>query len=313
MTNNIITILFDLAQQAGVDVCINPDDGNVYAIEERSGSVARLHPIDDPGQTVICFSPERLITSQTPDKETALERLIIGLKSGNIGSETEQNRNEIGSETERNRNEIGFIMDAQQDTIGAGKTNLRRFSDACPVEVADIAAAVEKLLDAAIARTNKPQTIEKLIKLHAAAAKFANEGNIYKLNQIAVKLRGIVKRQRGIKTSAETLRRRAARRKTLVKIAVVIVVGAALLGWGWVKLQPAPTVATPATTADHDAARDTISPAPTPLTLALAEFEQETGKKVWPAGRACIEKTAQKYGIIDDKDAIKELINKSVK
>lgn len=311
---NYAKILFQMAERLQLDICINPDDGNIYMIGEQSESVARLHPIDEPGQEVICFEPSRLITAQTVDKETALQRLIIGNETEINGMETDAERSENGRETDAERNENGFVLEVNQDVIGAGKVNLRRFSGSCPADVADVAAAIEKLLDAAIMRTNKPQTIEKLIKLHAMAARLAADGNIYKLNQIAAKLRGISRKQRAMKISGETVRRRAARRKALIKIAVVFVMAAALVGWGWVKIQPAPKVATVATTNDPaTGGRDTISPTPTPLMLALSEFEQETGKKVWPAGRACIEKTAQKYGIIDNKEALKQLVYNSVK
>lgn len=310
---NYAKILFQMAERLQIDICINPDDGNIYIIGEQSESVARLHPIDEPGQEVVCFEPSRLITAQTVDKETALQRLIIGNETEINGTETDAERSENGRETDGQRTDNGFIMEVNQDVIGAGKVNLRRFSGSCPADVADVASAIEKLLDAAIMRTNKPQTIEKLIKIHAMAARLANEGNIYKLNQIAAKLRGIARKQRAIKTSGETVRRRAARRKTLIKIAVVFVMAAALVGWGWVKIQPAPKVAT-TTTADRAAdERDTIKPTPTPLTLAFAEFESETGKKVWPAGRACIERAAAQFGIIEDKEAIKQLVYKSVK
>lgn len=308
---NVINILFQLAKAQGLELCINPDDGCVYIVRERSESVARLSPIDEPDNVTICFTPERLVLADTPHKETVLQRLTIGQTTEINGSETDAERNDNGTETDAERTRNGFILEADRDTIGAGKVNLRKFSGTVSADVADVAAAIEKLLDAALSRTNKPATIEKLMKIHATAAKFAADGNIYKLNQIAARLRGIMRKQRAIRTSTETIRRRSTRRKTLIKIAVVVVTVAAVFGWGWVKLQTAPKPSTVATITTDTTATDT--PSPTPLLLAFAEFEKETGKKVWPAGRRCIEDAAAAGGLIDDKEAIKRLIYNNVR
>ena len=48
-----------------------------------------------------------------------------------------------------------------------------------------------------------------------------------------------------------------------------------------------------------------------PFDLAIREFETETGKKIYPAGRACLQRPAARLGLTTKKQ-IKELIKKNV-
>ena len=300
--NTIETILF-LAQQAGTPLALNPDDGKFYLYREGGEGLARLSPIREPSQTFATFEPSRLVTL---GNLTALQRI-------DNGTTTDWQRLDNGIETDAERLDNGQETALNRELIGEGKVNLARFSISCPAEVLEIAQKVEELLDRAIKNTNKASTIDNLIKLHRNAAAFATDGNIYKLKQVEQRLRGILAKQSAIKASEATVSRRERRRLLCFKIAACLVVVASLGFWGWWRLTRSPAQAThdPGTIAT--AARSPTPPAEaSPLLLAFEEYEAETGNKLWPGGRACIERAAIAAGVINDKDKIKRLIYKSI-
>lgn len=313
MSNTIETILF-LAQQAGTPLALNPEDGKFYLFREGREELARLSPIREPSQTVAMFEPSRLVTLENI---TALERIENGSTTDwqriENGLTTDRERDDNGMETGRQRDNNGIITELQRDLIGEGKVNLARFSTSCPPEVADIAEAVEGLLDRALRNTNKRTTVENLIKLHQKAAAFAAAGNIYQLKQVEQRLRGIIAKQSAMKASEATISRRERRRLMLFKIAASLIVAAGLSLWGWWKL------ATPTETTTPDPVTTTAR-APTPsaqettaLEAAFAQFESETGRRIYPGGRECIERAARAAGVLDDKEKIIIIIKNNLK
>ena len=312
--NTIETILF-LAQQAGTPLALNIDDGKFYLYREGGEGLARLSPIREPSQTFATFEPSRLVTL---GNLTALQRLDNSTTTDwqrlDNGIETDAERLDNGQETALQRNGNGFATALNRELIGEGKVNLARFSISCPAEVLEIAQKVEELLDRAIKNTNKASTIDNLIKLHRNAAAFATDGNIYKLKQVEQRLHGIIAKQSAIKASEATVSRRERRRLLCFKIAACLIVVASLGFWGWWRLTRSPVQAThnPGTIAT--AAR---SPTPqaeaSPLLAAFEEYEAETGRRIYPAGRECIERAAAAAGVINNKEAIKKIIYKNVK
>lgn len=312
----LLKALLYIAEQNNIHLAIDPDDGNVYEIGKESGEdVPRLHPIGDPSQTVVIYDRERLVTL---DNITAINRYCNGfltaLQRSDNDRETALQRATIGTTTGEQRIANGFATDAERELIGAGKVNLPPFSTNCPPEVEGVARKIEQLLRRAISATNKSQTLENLMQIHRDAAKYAAAGNIFKLNQIESRLRGIVAKQGAIKTSEQTLARRRRRRVLLTKIAVAVVFAAAFGWWSWWKLTAPTTNAPPPITADSSPTPPTESPAKTDaLAAAFTEFESSTGKRLYQGGRDCITRAAIAAGVENDKQAIIKLITDNVK
>lgn len=316
MIQDIIQLLFVLADRQGLQLAIDAEDGKVYTVEEENTNMARLHPIHEPGQTIIIYEPERLVTIRNKpalnrycnefasilyrdaiDRESALQRSAIG-------NESEINRISIGRESDDNRTTIGD----ESELIGPGKVNLQKFSASCPAEVVDVSEQIEQLLRRAIGATNKPATLERLIKIHKAAASASKEANIFKLNQIKKEVEGIVAKQRGIKRSEQTLARRARRRSMLFKVLFAVLSISVTVFYLYIytarQLASSAPLSTPAA--------ESPTP-PTALAAAFSEWEQETGRHLYSGGRECIQRAAIDAGIIDNKDEIKKLIYANTK
>lgn len=304
--NTIETVLY-LADRAGLPLAFNTDDGNFYVYREGGEGVARLSPILEPAQTVATFEPAHIITLSNVSE---LKRYYNGFKTGKnrffIGAETALQRDGNGIATELQRDYNGITTVEKRQVIGAGKVNLGLLTDNCPEDVAGIAQKIEDLLDRAIRNTNKPATLDNLIKLHGSAAQYIAGSNIFKLQQIEQRLRGIVAKQGAIKTSEQTVRRRSFRRQLMAKILIALVMLAGLVGYFWFTM-PKGKSATIA--GEVPAASPTLSA----LDAACLEFEKETGRKVYPGGRACIERAAIDAGAIDNKNEIKKLLYRYVK
>lgn len=283
--NTIETILY-LADRAGVPVAFNTDDGKFYLYRDGGEGVARLSPIAEPAQTVATFEPSRIITA------------------ANI-SDLKRYYNEIVTDLQRNCN--GFATIEKRQVIGAGKVNLQLLTDNCPEDVLAIARKIEDLLDRAIRNTNKPATLDTLTKLHGSAVGYISAKNIFKLKQIEQRLRGIVAKQGAIKTSEQTVRRRSFRRQLFAKIFIALGMLAGLVGYFWFTM-PKGEHATIVGEVPASA-----SPTLSALDAACLEFEKETGRKVYPGGRACIERAAIDAGAIENKNEIKKLLYKYVK
>ncbi|MEE0927660.1 MAG: hypothetical protein UIG59_00595 [Acutalibacteraceae bacterium] len=311
----LIKALLYVAERSNIRLGIDPDDGNVYEIGEESEGVIRLHPITDPAQTVAIYDPSRLVTL---NNATALHQYCNGITTAlqrvGIDRETALQRAAIGTTTDEQRIANGFATEAERELIGAGKVNLPLFSTDCQPEVEGVARKIENLLRRAISATNKPQTLENLMQIHRAAAKYAAAGNIFKLNQIENRLRGIVAKQGAIKTSEQTIARRRRRRVLLTKIAVAVVFATAVGLWGYLKISTLTTNAPPQSTAASPTL-PTESPADTTTALAaaFAEYEATTGKRIYQGGRDCITRAAIAAGVQNDKIAIIKIIKDNVK
>ena len=296
----LIKALLYIAEKQNIHLAIDIDDGNVYEIGEGNGEVTRAHPITDPAQTVVIYDPSRLVTL---NNATALHQYCNGittaLQRSDNDKETALQRAVIGTTTGEQRIVNGFITDAERELIGAGKVNLPPFSTDCPPEVEGVARKIENLLRRAISATNKPQTLENLMQIHRDAAKCAAAGNIFKLNQIEGRLRGIVAKQGAI---------------LLTKIAVAVVFAGVVGLWGYLKIVAPTTNAPPQSTAASPTP-PTESPADTTTALAaaFAEFEEMTGKRLYQGGRDCITRAAIAAGVENNKQAIIKIIKDNIK
>lgn len=306
--SNTIEIILYLADRAGVPVAFNTDDGKFYLYRDGGEGVARLSPIAEPAQTVATFEPSHIITLGNLSE---LKRIYNGLETdlqriGN-GFATIEKRLDNGLETDLQRDYNGFATIEKRQAIGSGKVNLQLLTDNCPEDVLAIARKIEDLLERAIRNTNKPATLDMLIKLHGSAVGYISAKNIFKLKQIEQRLRGIVAKQGAIKTSEQTVRRRSFRRQLFAKIFIALVMLAGLVGYFWFTMPKGET----ATIAGEVPA--SASPTLSALDAACLEFERETGRKVYPGGRACIKRAAIDAGAIENKNEIKKLLYKYVK
>lgn len=310
----LITALLYVAEKSNIRLAIDPDDGKVYEVGEEGEELTRLHPISDPSQTVVEYDAERLVTLHNA---TALQRYCNGylteLQRLAIGRETALQRAAIGTTTDEQRILNGCGTDAERELIGAGKVNLPPFSTNCPPEVEGVARKIEQLLRRAIGNTNKPATLETLMQYHRDAAKYAAAGNVFKLNQIEARLRGVVAKQGAIKTSEQTLVRRHRRRVLLIKIGIAVVMTAAVALWIFFKFfTPKNTNAPPEVAASPTPSAE--APANTnALAAAFAEYEERTGKRIWPAGRDCITRAAVAAGVQDNKEQIIKIISDNIR
>ncbi len=313
MKELIMTLLY-LGEATNHRLAIDPDDGKVYEIGEDGEGVTRLHPITDPSQTVVIYDRERLVTL---GNVTAINRYCNGFATALYRSdndrETALQRAAIGATTDEQRIVNGFATDAERELIGAGKVNLPPFSTDCPPEVEGVARKIENLLRRAVSATNKPQTLENLMQIHRDAVKYAAAGNIFKLNQIESRLRGIVAKQGAIKTSEQTIARRRRRRVLLIKIAVAAVFAGVVGLWGYLKIGTLTTNAPPQSTAASPTPPTESPDTTTALSAAFVEFEKATGKRIYKGGRDCITRAAIAAGVENDKQAIINIIKDNVK
>lgn len=310
----LVKALLYVAERNNIHLSIDPDDGNVYEIGEEGEGITRLHPINDPAQTVIIYDPSRLVTL---NNATALHQYCNGittaLQRASIGRETALQQATIETTTGEQRIANGFATDTERELIGAGKVNLPQFSTNCQPEVEGVARKIENLLRRAISATNKAQTLENLMTIHRDAAKYAAAGNIFKLNQIESRLRGIVAKQGAIKTSEQTLARRRRRRVLLTKIAIAVVFAAAVGLWGYLKIGTLTTNAPPQSTAASPTPPTEIPDTTTALAAAFAEYEATTGKRIYQGGRDCITRAAIAAGVQDNKEKIIKIIKDNIK
>lgn len=307
------------------NLVLDPTDGKFYLIRERTPELVRLSPLADLSRQVVLYEPAVLLYLSKIEDIRHTNGIKTDLKRVENGTTTDEQRtdNDVGTAQERSENgtttdeqprAIGYELDEQQQLIGAGKVNLKPFAEASPVEVQDVARRIEALLARALDGTNKPATIEKLMQMHKQAATLAAAGNIFKLKQTEQRLRGIVNKQAAIRASEKTVKRRQRRRQFFIKIFVSLFVISAGAGVMIVKKRAAaPSAPIRESEAVTTVKASAVSLSPTPLEIAFAEYEKESGRKIYPGGRACIERAAKKYGILSDKNKIKKLIYQNTK
>lgn len=301
----LLNAVFFLAAAQKKELCFNPEDGMIYEVKARSKADCTLLPIGGSNTPIFDFNPEKLIF-----RNDILER------SGNIGTRTDingvetepkqitiQHRNRIltGAEQESDNETtaiLGTGTEKAQAYIGIGKVDLPRFSPLYTGETAKWSAQVEDLFDKVFAATNKPETIKKTIENYNAAKKFAQNGQIYELKQLADRLQGRINKQNAMQTAKDTMQaQQQARRKMLFSAVAAVIIAVCYFGVShFCKEMP------------YTQPKTEISQM-SELDKAILEWEQATGKKIYPSGRECLKKAT--YGM--DKAQIIKVINQNIK
>ena len=289
----ILNALFFIAEKSGEELCVSPD-GKIYAVKDRDKETASLLPLTEPTAPVVSFNPEKLIfrtdlllrsakieilTAQNGTK-TVQERSINGAETENI---TVQERSINGAKTGQQRIINGGGTVENRAVVGKGKVNLPRFSDLHGGDVAAVSVQIEALIDKAVGGTNKNETIKKIISYYESAKTAAKKGNLFALKNIEKSLCGIVEKQKAMKAGVDKMQHKAEVKKTLIKCltcAALLSVIYFYFSYNSTKVAP-----TPLQTAIFET--DNI------FEEAVMEFEQQTNKKIYPAGRECLRRACQ--------------------
>lgn len=296
--------IFYLAEMQGREMCFNPNDGNLYVVKEKGRGCVTCVPLGrGEDATIFDLNPDTLIFRENLADGTE----INGILTGNNGFETDI------QQTIQQPNNSALSVPKQPDTntitanpqnyIGFGKVDLPKFSGLYTGETAKYSAQVETLLDKIFAATNKPQTIEKSIANYNDAKKFAKNGQLYELKQLADRLQGRIAKQGAMQKGKDTIAaQQAARRKMLLSAVIAIVIAVAYVCF------PRSIENRPYNQTESD-----IQPAASvqisPLDEAIAEFEAATGIKIYPKGRECLAKAT--VGM--NKDQCFKVIQQNIK
>lgn len=296
--------IFYLAEMQGREMCFNPNDGNLYVVKEKGRGCVTCLPLGrGEDATIFDLNPDTLIFRDNLAEWSG----INGILTENNGFETDiqqpiqqPNNSALSAPKQTDTN---TITANHQNYIGFGKVDLPKFSGLYTGETAKYSAQVEALLDKIFAATNKPQTIEKSISNYNDAKKFAKNGQLYELKQLAERLQGRIAKQGAMQKGKDTIAaQQAARRKMLLSAVIAIVIAVAYVCF------PRSIENRPYNQTESD-----IQPAATvqisPLDEAIAEFEAATGIKIYPKGRECLAKAT--VGM--NKDQCFKVIQQNIK
>jgi len=305
----LLKVAFFFATKLKVELCYDPDDRDVYQVTKRGKTGCTLLPLLGADTVIFDRKVDNLIFSSnieersqniafgTPENafETLSERTDI--RSENVDTSLTE-LNSCISETQNN------IEQPQnpRDYIGVGKVNLPRFSILYTGETAYLSVQIEDLLDKIFSATNYPKTIAKTIENYNSAKKYAKNNQIYELKQLAERLQGRINKQAAMQSAMNTMAAQQAARKKMIFSAVAVVV-IALLYFGITHFyKNMPSVQT----------ETEITVTTTPLSeidKAIIEWEQATGRKMYPYGRQCLEKNCKGMS----KDQIIREIKRNIK
>ncbi|MCR5453410.1 MAG: hypothetical protein K6F33_00285 [Bacteroidales bacterium] len=310
---NLYNAVFALAAERGGKWCLDTEDINIHEVRAKTNNEVTLFPISGgegtPNDTLLFnLNPSRLVYRdglaqwfENIGKDTAFKGVETTSELQYV-----QGENEKGSVIKLNTDSItteGIApkTDGARNCIGVGKVDLPKFSTLYSGETAKWAAKVESLLDSIFAATNKQQTILKTIGDYNAAKKLAKNGQVYELKLLADRLQGRINKQGAMQTAKDTMNAQGiAKRKMIFSaVAVVVLVFLYLVFFGNRE------VASTQTGTDIQATTAQISE----LDKAIQEWEQATGKKIYPKGRECLAKSTKGM----TKDQIIRVINQNIK
>lgn len=296
--------IFYLAEMQGREMCFNPNDGNLYVVKEKGRGCVTCLPLGrGEDATIFDLNPDTLIFRDNLADGTE----INGILTGNNGFETDiqqtiqqPDNSALSVPKQPGANTITAIP---QNYIGFGKVDLPKFSGLYTGETAKYSSQVETLLDKIFAATNKQQTIEKSIANYNDAKKFAKNGQIYELKQLAERLQGRIAKQGAMQKGKDTIAaQQAARRKMLLSAVIAIFIAIGYICF------PRSIEKRHSTQTESD-----IQPAAavqiSPLDEAIAEFEAATRIKIYPKGRECLAKAT--VGM--NKEQIIKVIQQNIK
>lgn len=309
ITAELLQAVFFLAEGQKKELCYNPEDGTIYRVTQRGKENVTLLPLHGADAPIVDFNPNKLIfqrdiaeRSEFISPYTDLDSIERGEKQRDV-----QVANGIvigsGQEDRSSQSEnYGTPTDKAKAFIGIGKVDLPRFSVLYTGETAKLSVRIEDLLDKIFSATNKQQTIETSIADYENAKKCAKGGQIYELKQLAERLQGRINKQAAIQNAKDTMAAQAVARKKMIFSAVAVVV-IALLYFGITHFyKNMPSVQT----------ETEITVTTTPLSeidKAIIEWEQATGRKMYPYGRQCLENNCKGMS----KDQIIREIKRNIK
>jgi hypothetical protein len=309
-----------IAEQHGEELTYNAENNKIYKVLDRSAGVFTLLPLDGSEPPTSHFSEASLIFRNDIAERSAKIGQIrdkYGINTGklrdNYGIITENTTDaqqiENGTTTAPQRTNNGNTTEADRRTIGAGTVNLPRISPLYSGDIGAVLYDIEAALDRIFNATNKEATIKKYIEKYEQVKRLAQAGQLYELKLVLKSLLGTIEKQRAMVKGADKYERKQTLKKRVVNGLIITVFAAASLLYfrPW-QHSPAPTP--PAATiqaATHDPGAYGGE-----LDRAIAEWEQATGKKIYPAGRACLQRTAAKLGLTTQNEFL-NLIKINVK
>ena len=311
----LLFTLFYIAEKNGVKLCFNPSDGLIYKVLDRSNENATLLPLRNGDAPVCDFEPQQLIFIDTLKnmQKTDFNGILTafnGLQT-DVQRITTRNTNGITTATERNTDGQqtalnGTTTEQEQQTIGRGKTDLPRFSILYTGQTAAAAVAVEDLLQTAINNTNKQQTINNLIKDYDNAKKLAAAGQVYELRLLEKKLQGITAKQQAMRNGVELMKKKAAAKRRAILATLTAAAIAACYFWNinGVNINTSAHI-------ESNAAQifETVTENKNIFDEAVLEYETETGRRIYPAGRECLRKATRNC---TTKNEVLQIIKKNM-
>ena len=298
----LLSAVFFLAEMQGKEMCYNPSDGCIYQVKARSKADVTLLPLGGGEPTPIFdLNPDTLIFRDDLSERSA----NIGILTANNGMETDLQQPTIQPDnsqtTAPKQTAISVPTASAQNYIGVGKVDLPKFSSLYSGELYKVSVDVENLLDKIFAATNKPQTIEKTIQNYHNAKKFAKNGQIYELKQLAERLQGRIAKQSAMQKGKDAMAaQQQARRKMWISAAIAVIIALVYIGISNIEKRPYTQTETDIQTEIAELS---------PLDQAIKEWETKTGKKIYPKGRECLAKSTKGM----TKDQIIRVIQQNVK
>lgn len=321
---NILAAILYIGEQNGQKLCYNAETRQICRVLSHEGGVFTLLPTAGADAPTSYFNEGSLIfradiseRSAKIGKLTANNGLTMGdnriMNGSATATTTAAQQIENSSTTASQRNSNGTATEQQRQYIGFGTVNLQRVSQLYAGELAVVVADIEATLDRIFYATNKEATIKKYIARWDNIKKMAAAGNLYECKLALKSLQGTVEKQKAMQKGVDKMERKLILKKRLVNGLIIFVFAAAALvyfrPWQWIKTDD---TAAASPTPPELIAATVRTAAASPFELAVAEFEKETGKKIYPAGRACLQSTAARLGLTTTKQ-IKELIKQNVK
>lgn len=297
----LLNALFVVAEKGGEELCLNPENGKIYKVKERDQQSASLLSLLGDSAPVVAFNPEKLIFRADIVRRSAQ----IGILTENNGIITGKQRDnngittgyDTGYDTGEQRITPGGKSDgkqiinvngtvAERAVVGLGKVNLSKFADLYSGDIAATALQIEANADKILKATNKAETIKKVISLFDSAKAAAQKQNLFRLKEIEKTLAGIVEKQKAMRAGVE----KAAYKQQLKKTVIKCLTCAALLSGLYLYFSHTGTPSR-SPTLQSNAAPAIF--APDIFEEACAEFEAETGRKIYPAGRECLRRACR--------------------
>lgn len=317
---NMLAAIMYIAEKHGETLCYNVETNKMYKVQDRSAGIITLLPLDGKEAPTANFTDASLIFRTDIENRSAKIGLLSaknGITTGNLRYNngitteylTDEKQDADGDETGSAQAVNGNTTEADRRTIGAGTVNLPRISPLYSGNLGAVLYDIEQALDRIFNATSKEATIKKYIEKYQQVKRLAQAGQLYELKLVLKSLLGTIEKQKAMQKGVDKMERKQTLKKRLFNLLIIFVfVAAGILYFRPWKHSPTPTPqAGTVYAATHDPGTDGGE-----LDRAIAEFEKQTGKKIYPAGRACLQRTAAKLCLTTQKELM-ELIKQNVK